>query len=108
MALLGAAISQLAGKIDHWGEWGGGVTDGRQIEEKHMLEVGHIENQLKKREHENRTRIRSDTRNEVSLLYDIRNSLSHLELFDHIRLSELESRFQPKEEQRIRARKPKD
>lgn len=82
--------------------------DGRQIEEKHMLEVGHIENQLKKREHENRTRIRTDTRNEVSLLYDIRNSLSHLELFDHIRLSELESRFQPKEEQRIRARKPKD
>ncbi len=26
MAVSGADISQLAGKIDHWGEWGGGVT----------------------------------------------------------------------------------
>lgn len=82
--------------------------EGRRVDEKHRLEVGHIESQLKQQEQHKRAKIRSDARNEVSLLYEIRNALSHLDLFNHIRFNELGSRYSPKEEQRIRARRPRE
>lgn len=81
--------------------------DGRRVDEKHRLEVGHIENQLRDHDRNRRTTFRSDTRKEVNLLLEVRNALSHLNLFDHGRLSELEPRHPPKEERRLRERRPR-
>lgn len=80
--------------------------DGRVIAEKHRLEIGHIDSQLKEQERGRSRPVSSMARREAGLLHEVRNVLSHLDIFEPSRLGELESCHVPTEVQRVRERRP--
>lgn len=82
--------------------------DGRRVAEKHRLEVGHIESQLRDLERCRKSPFGTEARKEARILHEVRNSLSHLDLLEHDRLSDLEPMIDPREEQRLRLRRPRD
>jgi hypothetical protein len=82
--------------------------DGRRVSEKHRLEVGHIEGQLRDLERSRKSALGTEARKEARILHEVRNTLSHLDLLEHDRLSDLEPMLDPREEQRLRLRRPRD